>query len=230
MARKPHAAVQLFADLVTRDDAEIDLPAAALAIARVEYEKLDPAVHLKTLRGLCEETASDLERTGTRGRPEALSSYFSGRLGFHGNREHADDPRNSCLNQVLARRTGLPILLSIVYMQLAAACGIVCEGIGFPGHFLVRCLADGRIVDPFTKGRQLSEQDCRRLLERQGLPAARWRDEFLAPARKAEILQRMLNNLHRYYVGVGDARRVGIVVAMVRVVRQVGEIGGGLIH
>ena len=100
----------------------------------------------------------------------------------------------------------------------------------FPGHFLVRCTDDGRILDPFHKGRRLTEQDCRRLLERQGLPAARWRDEFLAPARKAEILQRMLNNLHRHYASVGDTRRLNMVFAMVRVMRQAGEAGGGLIH
>ncbi len=230
MPSKPHAAVQVLADLVTRDDAAIDLPAAALTIARVEYDKLDPPVHLESLRRLCDETAAVIERVEDEDKLTGLSRHFADQLGFHGNRDDYDDPRNSCLNQVLVRRTGLPILLSVVYIELAAACGIRCEGVGFPGHFLVRRVDDGRILDPFCKCRDLTEKDCHRLLERQGLPAARWRDEFLSAARKAEILQRMLNNLHRYYAGAGDAPRLRTVVAMLRVMRKVRETGGGLVH
>lgn len=230
MARKPHPAVQLLSDLVTRDDDAIDLPAAALAVARVENDDVDPIAHLALLRRFGDEIADHIERVGGDDKLGRFSRYFADELGFYGRNADYDDPRNSCLNQVLARRTGLPILLSLVYIELAAACGIICEGVGFPGHFLVRCIDNGCILDPFHKGRQLTEQDCHRLLERQGLPADRWRDEFLAPARKREILQRILNNLHRHYSSVGDSRRLHLVVSMVRALRLAGQTEGGWIH
>lgn len=225
-----HPAVDMLADLVTREDGAIDVPTAALAIARVHYPELDPLPHLESLRRLSGDAADHMAAAGCEDTVEGLSSFFSGTLGFHGNAKDFDDPRNSFLNDVLVRRTGLPITLAIVYIELASACGVECEGIGFPGHFLVRELDGGRVIDPFHKGRELSEQDCHRLLERQGLPSDRWRDEFLQSAGKGEILTRILNNLHRYYSATEDNGRLGVVIEMVRVVRASHRDGGGMMH
>ncbi len=220
----------MLADLVTREDAAIDLPAAALAIARVHYRELDPLSSLESLRRVCADAAQHMAAVDCEDAVAELSSFFSGTLGFHGNSKDYNDPRNSFLNEVLVRRTGLPITLAVVYIEVAAACGIECDGIGFPGHFLVRELTGGRVIDPFHKGRELNEPDCHRLLERQGLPPDRWREEFLHSASKSDVLIRLLNNLHRYYAGAEDRERLGVVIEMVRLVRASRGTGGGMMH
>ena len=103
-------------------------------------------------------------------RVDALNRYLFNELGFFGNREHYDDPRNSCLNEVLDRRTGIPITLALVYIEVARRAGLRAEGVNFPGHFLVRALNDLHTDDPgrrphrrcvSTAGRMLNEHDCR---------------------------------------------------------------------
>ena len=74
----------------------------------------------------------------------ALNQYLFDELGFEGNRRRYEDPRNSCLNEVLERRTGIPITLSVVYMEVARRAGLRVDGVNFPGHFLVRCKAPER--------------------------------------------------------------------------------------
>src|SRR6185503_13060426 len=100
----------------------------------------------------------------------ALNEYLFGEMRFVGNEVHYEDPRNSYLNEVLERRTGIPITLSLVYMEVARRAGLPVEGINFPGHFLLRCPASRRltyaedlIIDPFHGGALLS----RDLLARQ---------------------------------------------------------------
>ena len=102
----------------------------------------------------------------------AFNEYFYDEQGFRGNRDRYDDPRNSFLNEVLNRRTGIPISLAVVYLEVARRAGLRVAGVNFPGHFLLRAplatptrLADDvLIVDPFHKGAFLSEIDCRELL------------------------------------------------------------------
>ena len=103
---------------------------------------------------------------------KAFNEYLFAERGFNGNQERYDDPRNSCLNEVLDRRTGIPITLSLVYMEVGRRAGLRVDGVNFPGHFLVRCPEvggrgrAGLIVDPFHGGALLSEHDCRVLLEK----------------------------------------------------------------
>lgn len=190
-----------------------DLARAALIIARLEYPRLDPDPYLARLDEMGDAARARLSEPAavdsmTSRRVSMLNAYLFEEQGFVGNRENYEDPRNSFLNQVLERRTGIPITLALVYIEVARRAGVPVEGINFPGHFLLRCPADpeaggaGRdlIVDPFHGGTILSEGDCRQLLRRHLGDEAAFDPALLAPASKPQILVRMLLNLKRIYV------------------------------
>jgi regulator of sirC expression with transglutaminase-like and TPR domain len=185
----------------------------ALLIARIEYPRLDPAPYLSRLDALGEEARlrieHDVDRTGdtrTSSRIASLNAYLFDQQGFVGNRDRYEDPRNSCLNEVLDRRTGIPITLSLVYMEVAKRAGLEIEGVNFPGHFLVRCLErgggapGGLIIDPFHAGALLNERKCRILLEKHVGSEMAFNRALLEPAKPAQIVIRMLLNLKRIYV------------------------------
>jgi regulator of sirC expression with transglutaminase-like and TPR domain len=190
-----------------------DLAAPAFLIARLEYRSLDPGPYLDRLDEMGETAfkriaADPGQEAPLAARVDALNDYMFNELGFFGNRDQYEDPRNSCLNDVIDRRTGIPITLSLVYIEVARRAGIRAEGINFPGHFLVRALHDlhtddpgeGLIVDPFHTGAILDEKDCRQLLQRSVGDEAAWAPELLARATRRQILVRMLLNLKRLYV------------------------------
>jgi regulator of sirC expression with transglutaminase-like and TPR domain len=134
-----------------------------------------------------------------------LNAYLYEELGFSGNREHYDDPRNSFLNEVLDRRLGIPISLAAVYLEIGRRAGLRLEGVNFPGHFLVRAPAgpddmEDVIVDPFHAGALLSEVDCRHLLRQHVGEDAAFEPGLLATATRQHIVVRMLVNLKRLYV------------------------------
>jgi regulator of sirC expression with transglutaminase-like and TPR domain len=135
-----------------------------------------------------------------------MNDYLFEELHFVGNRDSYEDPRNSCLNEVLDRRTGIPITLSVVYMEIARRAGLRIDGINFPGHFLVRCPevgsrgSSGLIIDPFHAGALLSEHDCRLLLQRHVGTEVAFNKSLLAPTTRLQIIVRMLLNLKRIYV------------------------------
>ena len=138
----------------------------------------------------------------------ALNDFLFTDERFVGNEVHYEDPRNSFLNEVLDRRTGIPITLALVYMEVARRAGVHVEGINFPGHFLLRCprrrgsrYSRDLIIDAFHGGALLSEDDCRELLAaaRRRRCGVRTRT-CSAHATKPQILARMLLNLKRTYV------------------------------
>lgn len=131
-----------FAQLVEHDDEEIDLAQAALAVARTEYPKLDVAAQLARLDRMAAEVRLPAEAS-PRSNIGALNHYLFEQEGFKGNDKDYDDPRNSFLNDVLDRRTGIPITLSLVYTEIARRRGLPVVGVGFPGHFLVKYLRSG---------------------------------------------------------------------------------------
>lgn len=190
-----------------------DLAAPAFLIARLEYPRLDPGPYLDRIDSMGDvafhRLASDPGHDAPLvARVDALNSYVFQELGFLGNRDQYEDPRNSCLNEVLDRRTGIPITLSLVYIELARRADLRAEGINFPGHFLVRVLQDlhtddpgeGLIVDPFHGGAILNEHDCRLLLHRHMGEEAAFEPQLLARTTRRQILVRMLLNLKRLYV------------------------------
>jgi regulator of sirC expression with transglutaminase-like and TPR domain len=138
-----------------------------------------------------------------------LNQFLFDELGFHGNARDYYDPRNSYLNEVLDRRTGIPLTLSVLYLEVGRRIGLALEGVSFPGHFLVRLPLRGSmlVLDPFSGGEAQSEADLRARLRRvipegaagpvpvEELPL----DQFLEPAGKRQILARLLRNLKGIY-------------------------------
>ena len=192
-----------------------DLAPAALVIARVEYPSLDAGQYLTALDRMGEEASARLRAVASQDDAlQAFNEYFYDELGFTGNREQYDDPRNSFLNEVLDRRTGIPISLAVVYMEVARRAGMKIAGINFPGHFLIRAAAgrahadgtrqadsqDFHILDPFHGGARLSETDCRELLRQHVGDAAAFDETLLEPATRHDMVVRMLVNLKRLYV------------------------------
>lgn len=197
-----------------------DLAKAALMIARVAYPQLDERRYLRQLDALgCEaalrvRTARVAPDDVPRGvdptafaRITALNRYLFHDLRFVGNDVHYEDPRNSFLNEVLDRRTGIPITLALVYKEVADRAGVAVEGVNFPGHFLLRYPATpgsgyslDLIIDAHHGGALLTEGMCRELLHKHTGGDAVWDQHLLAHATKPQILVRMLLNLKRSYV------------------------------
>jgi regulator of sirC expression with transglutaminase-like and TPR domain len=188
-----------------------DLAMAALAIARVEYPSLDSQPYLATLDRMGEEAASRIGAVSDVPQEQSLrafNEYLYDEQGFAGNRERYDDPRNSFLNEVLDRRTGIPISLAVIYLEVARRAGLRVDGVNFPGHFLLRAghgsgAGSGGevvIIDPFHGGAQLSSYDCRQLLREHVGDEAAFDTTLLLPATRHDIVVRMLVNLKRLYV------------------------------
>ena len=202
-----------------------DLAIAALMIARVEYPKLDAGPYLDQLDALGREArlrvaaapivageAPPRVDPDRYARVVALNDYLFNELRFVGNELQYEDPRNSFLNEVLDRRTGIPITLALLYLEVARRAGLSVEGINFPGHFLLRCPArrglpysEDLIIDAFHGGALLSEDACRELLRRhqgddESDEAPVLEASLLRHATKPQILARMLLNLKRVYV------------------------------
>jgi regulator of sirC expression with transglutaminase-like and TPR domain len=203
------------------------LAQAALVIARIEYPRLESEPYLARLDGMGDAARRGIERqtreTGnasTGACIRAVNTYLFDDQRFVGNRDRYEDPRNSCLNEVLDRRTGIPITLSLVYMEVARRVGLQIEGINFPGHFLVRCPdvgtrgGKGHIVDPFHGGAVLSEHDCRLLLQRHVGTEVAFSRSLLAPATRPQIIVRMLLNLKRIYVHMRSFPQARVVTEL----------------
>jgi regulator of sirC expression with transglutaminase-like and TPR domain len=207
------AALEAFALEVNQPPEVINLARAALVMGQFEYPDLDVAAYLDRLDHLAELAgpviaSSDLPAL-------MLARFLFGRLGFAGDSENYTDPRNSFLNEVLERRLGIPISLSVLFLEVAQRAGVRAEGVGLPGHFIVRVLLDsGEVIylDPFHSGAILSEADCRervRSLTNGQLPFS---EAFLRPVNAPYILTRMLNNLKNFYANAGDFYRAAKVV------------------
>jgi len=188
------------------------LAPAALVIARIEFPRLDPGPYLQRLDRLGEAALHAVEASvGTSGnastlsRVNAFNAFFFDEMHFSGNDDY-EDPRNSCLNEVLDRRSGIPITLAVVYMEVARRAGIQIDGVNFPGHFLVRCpemndaMGADLIIDPFHRGAMLSEHKCRVLLQKHVGSKVAFSKALVAPATRTDIVVRMLLNLKLLYV------------------------------
>jgi regulator of sirC expression with transglutaminase-like and TPR domain len=198
-----------FSAAIAGKDADVDLFGAAMVIARLRGEPVDPNAVAREL-DLIAEAAHD--RAGDATDVDSLSQAIDHELfvtrGFHGNSETYQDPANSYLDQVVERRTGLPILLSLVYMEVAQRIGLRCDGVGFPGHFMVRCGDPARpiFIDPFHQGVRVDEQELLARLRGQPLGTAT-PESFLAGVTRRQVLQRMLRNLHALFRDARDFER-----------------------
>jgi regulator of sirC expression with transglutaminase-like and TPR domain len=190
-----------FAELTGRPDGRVDLARAALAIARWEYPGLDVDAYLERLDALARGVDGARRSTDPVGRLHRLREYLFVEQGFAGNREDYYDPRNSFLNDVLDRRQGIPITLSLVLMEVGKRLGLAVEGIGLPGHFIAGArLGDSQILlDPFNAGALLTPEACEELVGRALGRKVALKPENFAGVTRRQFLARMLANLKRIY-------------------------------
>ena len=198
-----------FAALVTRPRAPIDLGRAALLIAAEEAPPVCVARYLSLLDEMGAQARTRIDQN--QDSPVAtLNQYLFEELGFAGNRHHYYDPHNSLLHYVLERRTGIPITLSVVYMEVGRRAGIPVEGVGLPGHFIVRA-GDAVLVDPFN-GRIIDEDTCQQRLDMNYGGQVPLGEEHLRATPARDILVRLLRNLKTIYA---QAQLFGRALAVV---------------
>ena len=187
--------------------AELQVFEGAMRIAQVEYPRLDAEAYRGRLDEIAREAREKVSGKGRRSLGQ-LNAFFFDQLGFHGNEDDYYDPRNSYLNDVIDRRTGIPITLATVYCEIAQRVGLPAFGVGFPGHFLVKCLVGGSevILDCFG-AKILTRDDCHQLLDTMEAGSLPLSDEMFAIASPRDILSRMLNNLRRIHAGRRDFPR-----------------------
>ncbi|MGO8787865.1 MAG: SirB1 family protein [Terriglobia bacterium] len=208
-------AVREFARYVARPAEEIRLDEAALLLARTEYPALDLSVQLARLDALAARAECD-PGLSPHANIASLNRLLFEEENFSGNEAETDDPRNSYLNDVLDRKMGIPITLSLVYQEVARRCGLPVVGVGFPGHFLVKYLAaSGEIIlDPYQRGAILSLQDCEEKLKAHFGDDAEFRPSFLAVSPTKQTLTRMLNNLKGLFFRRKDFAKVLMMIEM----------------
>ena len=199
MANERHSAFRS----AVASQGDIELARAALTVAQDEYPALRPDVYLARL----DEYAARVRAfAGGEADPYRLVASINYVLfkqeGFRGNRGDYYDPRNSFLNDVIERKKGIPITMSILYMEVAARAGLKLRGVGFPGHFLVKYEDDEDeiVIDPFDKGEVRTLEDLQTLLDGLYNGKVALRPEFLAPVTHRQIIHRMLNNLKGIYL------------------------------
>jgi regulator of sirC expression with transglutaminase-like and TPR domain len=203
------------------EDEKIDLIRASLMIARGEYPDLDIEAYATRIEELAQRVAAlvpDLHPQRTLG---ALKHVLFEEVKLRGNREDYYDPRNSFLNDVLDRGLGIPITLSIVYMEVARRVGLHLFGVGLPGHFLLkRYSEDGQemLIDCFNRGDILSRQDCQSRLDEIYSGEMTMRPEFLHPISRRQILTRMLNNLKTVYLSTRNFRKALPIADLILVI------------
>jgi regulator of sirC expression with transglutaminase-like and TPR domain len=191
-----------FRQAVERPEESIDLGRAALAVALADYPDLDIARYLRRIDELAVEVSQRRGADADAFRSIAALNYVLFKeQGFRGNRDDYYDPKNSFLNDVIDRKRGLPITLSILYMEVGRRIGLILEGLGFPGHFLVKAEAEGDeiVLDPFNAGDVKSYEDLQAMLDQIYGGKVRLDRDLLTALPKKQILKRMLGNLKAIY-------------------------------
>jgi regulator of sirC expression with transglutaminase-like and TPR domain len=205
-----------FAAEVAKPDHAMRLELAALLIAAEDEAHLDLDVmeYLKRLAGLGTQARERVAAARGAG-VEAFNRFMFEEAGFHGDRQDYYAPHNSFLHQVLDRRTGLPITLSIVYLEVGRKAGLIVEGVGLPGHFIVRAGEkeehETTLVDPFY-GKTLAAEDCQQRLDEIYGGQVTLDSSHLRAVTTREILVRLLMNLKSIYVNAQLHRQALAVV------------------
>ena len=202
---------QRFYQEVRQPDEQINLERAALYMAQEEYPNLDVDEYLNALDTIADDIREQLPIESYPLKiVKTINYYLYENLGFVGNAENYYDPCNSFLNDVIDRRTGIPITLSLVYLAIAQRLDFPMVGIGMPGHFLIRPIQEEMeiFVDAFAQGEILFPQDCQdRLNQISGQPIE-MQPQFLAAVTPRQFLARMLTNLKAIYLNRGELEKV----------------------
>ena len=204
---------QQLSKLMRTPDSSFNIAECALIVAQHEYPSLDIPGYLQRLDQIAERLR--LRVPADAGKPHVISMlnhYLFRELGYAGNRDNFYDPRNSFLNDVIDRRIGIPITLSILYMEIGRRVGVTLQGVSFPGHFLAKYVTDQGVIvlDPFNQGISLSEADLRERLRQSGggvdsldMPLS----ALLRAATPHEILLRLARNLKAIYSNAGELEK-----------------------
>jgi regulator of sirC expression with transglutaminase-like and TPR domain len=202
--------------LLERPDADISLAEAALLVASREYPDLAPAPYLQKLDQMAASVTQPVEgQTDPFRIISEVNRYLFEVEGFSGNTRDYADPRNSYLNDVLDRKTGIPIMLSTVYLEVAARLRFPLVGVGMPGHFLVKHAYFNILIDPFSRGAILSEADCEKRMKQVLGESVPFHSSYLAGVSKKHTVTRMLNNLRNVFV---DLRQFGKALQMAELI------------
>lgn len=193
---------QSFLEIAALDDEALFLDRAALIMALEEYPDLNVQEYLRKMDTLAAraEVLIGLDRSAVN-IIEAINEVLFVQEGLRGNSDDYYDPRNSYLNEVLDRRLGIPISLSVIYIEIARRIGFSIKGIGFPEHFLIKHVTNDRdiIIDAFDMGRILTLNECQELLDKIHKGSVEMNASMLQPMAKRTILTRMLYNLKGIY-------------------------------
>ena len=205
------------AKVFQQKEEKIDLLLAALLIARIDNEDVDVAGYLDQVNRMVADVSKHLKNDATEpAKLKALDKYLFEEMGFHGSRTDYYNRSNSFMNEVIDDREGLPIAVSVLYMELARRLGLKVVGVGLPGHFIVRfepAKGESQLIDPFHRGKRMSAKDAEELVNANG--RVKFDKRHLAAQTKQQIVIRMLRNL------MGTARDANDAEAMLRYVETV---------
>jgi regulator of sirC expression with transglutaminase-like and TPR domain len=203
------------------EDEKIDLIRGALVIARTEYPQLEIEEYAGRVERMARRAAAMAPDLDPQRTLAALNRVIFEEANLRGNREDYYDPRNSFLNDVLDRGLGIPITLSLIYMEVGKRIGFHLAGVGMPGHFLLKHYGDDdqeRLIDCFNRGDILSRQDCQNRLDEIYSGEMKLRPEFLHPISRRQILMRMLNNLKTVYLSTRNFRKALPIADLILVI------------
>jgi regulator of sirC expression with transglutaminase-like and TPR domain len=222
--------IKQWREIASLPEERIALGEAALLIATDAYPDLDVAGYLARLDNMTQTLERRLRADiSTTDSLKILNHYLFDELGYAGNAAEYYDPRNSYFNDVIERRLGIPITLSVLYMEIGRRIGLRLSGVSFPGHFLVKCnVREGAIVlDPYAKGASLGIKDLQAKLSTLANGAELAPETvmpMLASAGHKEILARMLRNLKAIFVQQRDSERaLGAVERLIALVPEATE-------
>jgi regulator of sirC expression with transglutaminase-like and TPR domain len=206
---------QIFDAISALEESVFPLDRAALAIGLEEYPGLDIDEYLRRLNNLAARTEALIGKDrSTNNILDCLSEALFVQEGLKGNADDYYDPRNSYLNEVLERKEGIPISLSVIYIEVARRIGFPVQGVGLPGHFIVKHLAGDQeiLVDPFNQGRRLTLMDCQEMLDRMYGEHLTMQPAHLQGMEKRAIVSRMLFNLKGIYYQREDYQKALSIV------------------
>lgn len=223
------ATLAQFRDAVSGPAEDVPLARAALVIAQAEYPNLDLDAYERRLQDMAVTLGHQLGRDPERQTPHfvvrGVNRYLYRELGFRGDSESYDDPKNLYLNEVLSERVGIPVTLAILYAEVCQRVGLDVRPVGLPGHVICRYTpagatdeADAVLIDVFNFGRLLTARDCQVLLRNIFGARVPFQEHYLASLSPRQVIQRLLHNLKAGYLQRGDedraARVIDLLIAM----------------
>ena len=226
----------MLARLAHEPNADLEIAEVALQLAADEYPDLDVPIYLSRIDQLAEDLQSRLHGRFEQ-RVETLCSFLFDEQGFTGNGDEYYDPRNSYLSDVLDRRLGIPITLSVLAVAVGQRCELDVVGLALPGHFIAMARAEHRSIlfDPFNGGQFLSDEACETLVGAVTGSPFQFTHYDCRPAPLASIVLRMLSNLKAIYLQTEDFRRAVRIMERLRIlvpgdVMQRRDIGVSLLR